>query len=249
MALQFLQFCLVRFLVRTVALTEETVATERFMTTHWSVVLAAADEAAPDRDTALAYLCERYWYPLYAYARRRGSPAQEAEELTQEFFARVLEKHYLRSVGPEKGRFRSFLLVCMKRFLANEWDRKRAKKRGGGRVALSIDFTEADRPDHYRLTDEIRSRVSFAKHDLLSLEPVRMGFSLIVCKNVLLHFNRQQRADVIRMFHSTLRQGGFLLTEQTQKLPSEVKELFQQVSPEAQVFKKFEIRAHEVRAK
>ena len=104
-------------------------AEDRFMTTHWSVVLAAADTTAPDRDRALAQLCEAYWYPLYAYVRRRGKSAHQAEELTQEFFARVLEKEYLRAAEPAKGRFRTFLLMCLKRFLANEWDRERALKR------------------------------------------------------------------------------------------------------------------------
>lgn len=101
-------------------------------------------------------------------------------------------------------------------------------------------FIKADQPDHHKLVDEIRSRVSFEKHDLLSIEPIRTGFSLIVCKNVLLHFGRQQRVNVIQMFHSALREGGFLVTEQTQKLPDEAKELFNQISPEAQVFKKLE---------
>src|SRR4051812_1004479 len=110
------------------------------MTTHWSVVLAAADGSSPDSDRALATLCRTYWYPLYAFVRRQGHPAHEAEDLTQEFFARVLEKQYLEGVGPEKGRFRTFLLVCLRRFLANEWDRKRALKRGGGKAPLRIDF-------------------------------------------------------------------------------------------------------------
>jgi len=110
-------------------------------------------------------------------------------------------------------------------------------------------FTKADEPNHYRLTDEIKSRVSFVKHDLLSLEAVRTGFSLIVCKNVLLHFNRQQRVDVIRMFHSSLRQSGFLVTEQTQKLPPEVNGLFRQATPEAQVFGKLEVCSDGVHGK
>jgi len=101
-------------------------------------------------------------------------------------------------------------------------------------------FTSNGQPDHYRIVDEIRSRISFIKHDLLSLEPIRTGMSLIVCKNVLLHFSQQQRVNVIQMFHSALREGGFLVTEQTQKLPNEAKELFKQASPEAQVFQKLE---------
>ena len=119
-----------------------------FTTTHWSVVLAAADPAAPDRCGAMAHLCENYWYPLYAYVRRRGNSAHEAEELTQEFFARLIEKEFIRNTDPEKGRFRAFLLVCLKRFLANEWDRARAEKRGGKKSIFSIDFHDAD--ERYR---------------------------------------------------------------------------------------------------
>ena len=139
------------------------------MTTHWSVVLAAADRADPDRDRALADLCETYWYPLYAYVRRRGNSADEAEELTQEFFARVLEKDYLTAAGPEKGRFRAFLLVCLKRFLANEWDRKRAKKRGGDRRKLSIDFQDADRRYRLEPVDDLTAERIFERRWALSL--------------------------------------------------------------------------------
>lgn len=116
----------------------------RFATTQWSVVLAAADPASPSSGDALAELCAAYWYPLYAFVRRQGKSAVEAEDLTQAFFARVLEKKYLRDVSPEKGRFRTFLLVCLKRFLVNEWERERALKRGAGVAAVSIDFADAD---------------------------------------------------------------------------------------------------------
>lgn len=115
-----------------------------FYTTRWSTVLAAADRSSPESAEALATLCRVYWYPLYAFVRRRGYSAHEAEDLTQEFFARLLEKDYLKGIGPEKGRFRSFLLVCMRRFLANEWDRSRAKKRDSGRAMISIDLREAE---------------------------------------------------------------------------------------------------------
>ncbi len=122
---------------------------DRFLTTQWSKVLAAAEGASPDSAEALADLCRVYWYPLYAFVRRGGHSAHEAEDLTQEFFARLMERDWLKGVGPEKGRFRSFLVVCLRRFLANQWDASRAEKRGGGRPALSIDFREAD--DRYRL--------------------------------------------------------------------------------------------------
>jgi len=104
-------------------------------------------------------------------------------------------------------------------------------------------FVKSDSPGCHRLVDEIRARVSFVKHDLLSLEPVRTGFSLIVCKNVLLHFTPQQRVNVIRMFHSALRDGGFLVTEQTQKLPRENEDLFAPMITAGQIFKKVEFPA------
>lgn len=120
------------------------VAPVEFRTTHWSVVLAATNPAAPDRREAMAHLCETYWYPLYAYVRHRGNSADNAEELTQEFFTRLIEKEFIRNTAPENGRFRAFLLACLKHFLANEWDRVRAEKRGGTKQILSIDFSDAD---------------------------------------------------------------------------------------------------------
>jgi RNA polymerase sigma-70 factor (ECF subfamily) len=115
-----------------------------FATTRWSLVLAAGRGDAPEAETALATLCETYWYPLYAYVRRSGYPADEARDLTQEFFARLLEKHYLRAADSERGRFRSFLLTAVQRFLSKERHRARALKRGGGRRMLSLDFEQGE---------------------------------------------------------------------------------------------------------
>src|SRR5262245_66666381 len=94
-----------------------------FATTQWSLVLRAGDRANADANAALAWLCERYWFPLYAYVRRKGRDVHEAQDLTQEFFTRLLEKNALAVAAPERGRFRSFLLVAMNNFLANEWNR------------------------------------------------------------------------------------------------------------------------------
>lgn len=105
-----------------------------FATTHWSVVLRAGGDSE-----ALGELCRVYWYPLYAYVRRLGRSPQDAEDLTQAFFARLLEKNYIAAADREKGRFRTFLLVMLKRFLANEWDREHAQKRGGFQTIISID--------------------------------------------------------------------------------------------------------------
>lgn len=103
----------------------------QFPTTQWSLVVAAGDPHRKEARSALVSLCESYWYPLYAYLRRRGYKAEEAQDLTQEFFIRVLEGRYLDRADPEKGRFRSFILTSLKFFVADEEDRRRAHKRGG----------------------------------------------------------------------------------------------------------------------
>jgi RNA polymerase sigma-70 factor (ECF subfamily) len=124
-------------------------AAGRFATTHWSVVVAAQGRSAPQAREALAALCRTYWYPLYVFIRRQGHAAEEAQDLTQEFFARLLEKDFLDDVDQAKGKFRTFLLACCRHFLANERDRARAQKRGAGRQLLSLDFTAAEK--RYRL--------------------------------------------------------------------------------------------------
>lgn len=115
-----------------------------FATTHWTVVLAAGRVGSPQSDVALEELCRTYWFPLYAYARRHGHSREDAEDLTQGFFARLLEKNYLEGISNDKGKFRSFLLVALKRFMANEWDRANAQKRGGGMTTLSLDWQDAE---------------------------------------------------------------------------------------------------------
>jgi RNA polymerase sigma-70 factor (ECF subfamily) len=122
---------------------------DRFATTRWSLVLAARNSATPNARDALATLCQAYWYPLYTFVRRRGHDADEAQDLTQAFFVRLLEKDYLQVVDQAKGRFRSFLLASLTHFLHNEYDRARAQKRGGGRDPWSLDFRDAE--GKYRL--------------------------------------------------------------------------------------------------
>lgn len=127
------------------------VSPRRFATTRWSMVLAAGGMHSADLGTAgreaLALLCQTYWYPLYAFIRRRGHAADEAQDLTQSFFLRLLEKNVLASADPQRGRFRSFLLASLKNFLANEWERSTAAKRGGGHALLPLvaDFDSAER--------------------------------------------------------------------------------------------------------
>ncbi len=110
-----------------------------FLTTRWSVVLEARDKGLPGSAQALESLCRTYWYPLYVYVRRQGHSAHDAQDLTQAFFERLLEKDYLQAAAQEKGRFRTFLIVAMKRFLLNEWDKVRAQKRGGSQPPISLD--------------------------------------------------------------------------------------------------------------
>jgi RNA polymerase sigma-70 factor (ECF subfamily) len=115
-----------------------------FATTRWSLI-AAARPGAPDAREALAALCQVYWGPLYAYVRRRGHSHEQAQDLTQDFFADLLARDSLESVDPARGRFRSFLLAACRHFLSNQHDREQALKRGGGRQGLSLDFADAER--------------------------------------------------------------------------------------------------------
>jgi len=120
-----------------------------FTTTHWSVVLAAGQGADPHASAALEQLCRTYWYPLYAYIRRRGHSPADAQDLTQEFFARLLAKNYLSAAHQERGRFRWFLLCAIQRFLVNERERAQAVKRGG--VAPHVPFDGAMAEGRYGL--------------------------------------------------------------------------------------------------
>ena len=113
-----------------------------FATTHWSVVLAAGQSTNARASAALEQLCCTYWYPLYAYVRRRGFSHEDAQDLTQSFFSHLLRKDFLDRVGPEKGRFRSFLLACLKHFLVDEWEKARTAKRGGNCPVLSLDMEQ-----------------------------------------------------------------------------------------------------------
>ena len=115
-----------------------------FATTHWSVVLAAGNSSVPGAEEALEELCRAYWYPLYVYVRRLGRSPHDAQDLTQEFFARLLEKKYLRLADPDRGKFRAFLLKSLKHFLVNEWEKARTQKRGGGQSFIHLDAEIAE---------------------------------------------------------------------------------------------------------
>ena len=129
--------------------TEEAADTppRHFLTTHWSVVVAAKQKPSTEADAALERLCKTYWWPLYAFVRRRGYPEHDAQDLTQEFFTRLLAKDFLRDVDRSKGKFRSFLLAAMEHFLAKEWRRANAQKRGGGCNIVSADAATTE--THY----------------------------------------------------------------------------------------------------
>lgn len=115
-----------------------------FVTTRWTVVLSAGRKSSPQSDHALGELCQTYWYPLYAYVRRKGHSREDAEDLTQAFFERFLQRNYLEGLNAERGRFRAFLLASLKHFLANEWDKSQRQKRGGGVQHLSLDWQSAE---------------------------------------------------------------------------------------------------------
>ena len=125
----------------------------RFDSTQWSLVIQAQHRSSPEGRIAFSQLCERYWFPLYAHVRSRGFSVDEAQDLTQGFFQRVIEKDYIGDADPSRGRFRTFLLTSLSNFLANEHDKRTAAKRGGSQLPLSLDFTDAER----RLSIEIEA--------------------------------------------------------------------------------------------
>jgi RNA polymerase sigma-70 factor (ECF subfamily) len=138
-------------------------ASARFRTTHWSIVRAAGRRSSPDAHDALAALCEVYWYPLYAYVRRKGHSPDDAQDLTQSFFARLLEKNVAGKADRSRGKFRSFLITSLDHFLAKEWRRAGARKRGDGRVALSLDLAAGEtrytlEPTHELTAEKIYQR-------------------------------------------------------------------------------------------
>ena len=140
----------------------------RFETTRWSVVLAAGGESSNASD-ALAFLCEAYWYPLYAFVRRHGHDADAAQDLTQAFFARFIEKRDVQAARRERGRFRAFLLASMKHFLLNEYRRQRAAKRGGGRIPLALEVETADGRYERDLPDTITPEALFDRQWALTV--------------------------------------------------------------------------------
>jgi RNA polymerase sigma factor (sigma-70 family) len=167
----------------------------QFPTTRWTVVVAAGDPHRKETRSALASLCENYWYPLYAYLRRRGYPADQAQDLTQAFFMRVLEGRYLDRADPEKGRFRSFILTSLKFFVADEADRDRAQKRGGGAV-LPLEFVSGeDRYQREPAHDETPERIFERRWALSVLERVVERL-----RNEFIQHGRPEHFDRLKVF-------------------------------------------------
>jgi len=140
-----------------------------FRTTHWSLVLAAGQGDASGQVAALDQLCRTYWYPIYVYVRREGHAAHDAQDLTQEFFARLLRLHSLDTVAPDKGRFRTFLLASLKHFLADAHDAAQAAKRGGGQRVISLDALAAEQRYLLEPITEDSPEVLFDRRWALSL--------------------------------------------------------------------------------
>lgn len=140
-----------------------------FVTTHWSVVLAAGRGDSTRARAALEKLCRNYWYPLYVFARRLGHGAQDAEDLIQGFFAICLEKNYIGTADRAKGRFRSFLLMALKRFLANEWEKARTLKRGGKQTFISLDSFAAEQRYALEPADHLSADKLFERRWALTL--------------------------------------------------------------------------------
>ncbi len=141
----------------------------QFPTTHWSAVLQAGKGDSPAASAALEELCRTYWYPLYAYVRRQGRSPEEAEDLTQSFFERLLEKDYVKLADPERGRFRSFLVSALKNFLTDEWTRSTRQKRGGGCALLSWDRQSAEQRYAREPVDQMTPEKIFEKQWAIAL--------------------------------------------------------------------------------
>ncbi|HXJ56898.1 MAG TPA: sigma factor [Verrucomicrobiae bacterium] len=168
-----------------------------FVTTRWTIVLSAGHKSSPQSDHALGELCQTYWYPLYSYARRKGHPKEDAEDLTQAFFARFLAKNYLEGLSAERGKFRAFLLAAFKHFLANEWDKAQRQKRGGAVQHLSLDWKNADEkyqlePPDPRSPDRLYDR----------------EWALALLERVILRLENENAPDKAQLFQ---RAKGFLM--------------------------------------
>ena len=172
-----------------------------FVTTHWSVVVAAGHGDTTRARDALARLCQTYWHPLYVYVRRLGHSPPDAQDLTQEFFARFLAKNYLASADESRGRFRSFLLASLKHFLINEWEKARAQKRGGGQIPISIDVDAAETSCHFEPADPATAEKLFERRWALTLLD-------LVLRRLREEYVASGRKDLFEQLKSTLTESS-----------------------------------------
>jgi len=149
--------------------TESGAGDGRFKTTHWSVVLQASCDDDTATRTALAKLCRAYWFPLYVFIRRQGHNPHDAQDLVQSFFARLLEKKYVKDADPQKGRFRTFLLTALKGFLANEWDKARRLKRGGGIQVVSLNEEDTEQRFRSEPSDDVSPEKAYERRWAMTL--------------------------------------------------------------------------------
>ena len=168
-----------------------------FATTHWSVVLTAGRSDITCAGAALEKLCRAYWYPLYAYVRRRGHSPEDAKDLTQEFFMRLLKHNWIGRADRQKGRFRSFLLSAMNHFLADEWDKARAQKRGGGVMPLPIQFDTAETRYTHEPADNITPEQNYER---------RWAMALLeeVLRQLRSEYEQEGRMELFAALHSCL---------------------------------------------
>lgn len=172
-----------------------------FETTQWSVVLAAAHRSSAESHEAMSRLCQAYYLPLYAFARSRVGDPEQARDLIQTFFAALLEKDFLRPVDRNKGRFRAFMLTALKRLMANEWDKHSAKKRGGDRSVVSIDFGRAERLFRDERSTALTAEQHFDRAWVRSLLDH-------VFEQLRSEFERDDKAEQFQMLREFITPGG-----------------------------------------
>ncbi len=168
----------------------------RFATTHWSVVLAAGRPKSASYTQALETLCQTYWFPLYAYLRRHGNDSHQAQDYTQAFFTALLDKGGLGLADPKRGKFRSFLLASLKHFLSNERARARAKKRGGGRKVLSLDFENAESQYALEPRDELSPEKLFERSWALTV----LDRTMTRLQAEAIRTNKQKLFDFLKVY-------------------------------------------------
>lgn len=172
-----------------------------FATTRWSLIATAGDKSSDDSREALASLCETYWYPLYAYVRRKGHQPSEAQDLTQAFFAELLEKNKLQLADQQRGRFRSFLLASLNNFMSNQWRDANALKRGGGKTQLSFDVESGE--DRYQLEPS---------HDLTAEKIFERRWAMTLLDKTVRRLEQEyaqsDKRDLFEQLKGHLGQGG-----------------------------------------